>query len=291
MTEPPQRSSARHTRAMAIGMALAIVASAVILVTLNLRHRHRLRVEADRRARQAEKGPQVYVTPARTLPGDRELTLPAEVRAFKQSTVYAKVSGYVTEIHVDKGDPVRKGQLLGSLESPELDQQVAAARSDTVIRRRTFERYGQLVSRDYVSRQDYETMRAQYEVSRATLGQALAQQAYKQLRAPFDGVVTARYVDPGALVSAATGGTGSALPLVDVADPRRLRVTVFVEQDAAPFVSVGDPVVIVDYQRPELKIAGQVSRFSQALDPRSAPCYARSGSTTGTSFTRARSCR
>jgi hypothetical protein len=59
------------------------------------------------------------------------------------------------------------------------------------------------------------------------------------------------------------------LPLVDVADPRRLRVTVFVEQDAASSVSMGDPVVIVDYQRPQRKIVGRVSRFSQALDPKS----------------------
>jgi RND family efflux transporter MFP subunit len=125
------------------------------------------------------------------------------------------------------------------------------------------------VSKDYVSQQDFETVRAQHEVAQANLRQVRALQEYKLLRAPFDGTITGRYVDPGALIPAATGGTTSALPLVDVADLRRLRITLFVQQDAAPFVHVGDPVTINLDERPEVQIAATVSRFSRSLDPRS----------------------
>ncbi len=81
--------------------------------------------------------------------------------------------------------------------------------------------------------------------------------------------MTARYVDPGALVPAATGSTQSALPLVDIADLRRLRITIFVQQDAAPFLHVGDPVTITVDQRPDLMIDAPVTRFAHALDTRS----------------------
>ena len=158
--------------------------------------------------------------------------------------------------------------MLGVLESPEVDQQVAAAEADAAVKRRTFERYQQLVKKDFVSVQDFETARAQYEVSLATLKQTKALLGYATLRAPFTGIVTARYVDPGALVPAATGSTESALPLVEVADLRRLRVLVFLQQDAAPFVHAGDPVEIRVDEQPDVCVAAPVSRCASALDPR-----------------------
>ena len=214
-------------------------------------------------------------------PAARDLTLPADVRGFFQSTVYAKVAGYVKSMNVDKGDQVKAGQLLGVLESPEVDQQVAAAEADLLIKKRTLERYALLVKKDFVSKQDFETARAQYEVSRATLAQARALQSYESLRAPFAGTITARYVDPGALVPAATGSTQSAAPLVDIADLRRLRILVFVQQDAAPFVHAGDRAHIA--RRPAARSAASTRRSAAA--PRRwirarAPCCARSGSTT-----------
>jgi RND family efflux transporter MFP subunit len=194
--------------------------------------------------------------------------LPGDVRGFLQSTVYAKIAGYVKSVRVDKGDHVDEGQILGVLESPEIDQQVAAAEADVAVKRRTFERFQQLVKKDFVSVQEFETARAQYEVSLATVKQAKALRAYETLRAPFAGVVTARYVDPGALIPAATGSSESALPLVEIADLRRLRVLVFVQQDAAPFVHAGDEVTIRVDEQPDLCIAAPVSRCAQALDPR-----------------------
>jgi RND family efflux transporter MFP subunit len=265
---PPERAPPGFGR-LGLVLVVAILGGAALAVLLFVRERSQLRREADRRAHDVAQGPRVFVAPVRVLPGAREVTLPADVRAFRQATVYAKVAGYVRSIRVDRGDLVRRNQILGVLESPEVDQQVAAARSTADTNRRTYERFGRLVSRDYVSRQDFDAARGQHDVAQASLLQARALQRYKILRAPFDGTITARYVDPGALIPAATGATASALPLVDIADLRRLRITVFVQQDAAPFVHVGDAVTIVADQRPQAPIAATVSRLSKALDQRS----------------------
>jgi membrane fusion protein (multidrug efflux system) len=250
------------------GGGLALLVVALVVTLLFWRHDRALAREGARRQQTVDRGPRVFVTEARAAPASRAVTLPGDVRGFLQSTVYAKIAGYVKSVRVDKGDHVEEGQVLGVLESPEVDQQVAAAEADVAVKRRTFERYQALVKKDFVSVQEFETARAQYEVSRATVKQAKALRGYETLRAPFAGVITARYVDPGALIPAATGSTESALPLVEIADLRRLRVLVFVQQDAAPFVHAGDEVTIRVDEQPDLCIAAPVSRCAQALDPR-----------------------
>jgi membrane fusion protein (multidrug efflux system) len=250
------------------GGGLGLLAASLLVALLFWRHHRALAREAERRQQEVDRGPRVFVTAARALPASRSLTLPGDVRGFLQSTVYAKIAGYVKSVRVDRGDRVTDGQVLGVLESPEVEQQVRAAEADLAVKRRTFERYQQLVKKDFVSVQDFETARAQFEVARATLKQVSALRAYLTLRAPFAGVVTARYLDPGALIPAATGSTESALPLVEIADLRRLRVLVFVEQDAAAFVHTGDAVEIRVDQQPDVCIAAPVSRCANALDPR-----------------------
>jgi membrane fusion protein (multidrug efflux system) len=272
--EDKQRGPQTHRapssfRRLGIGIGIALLVAALAAGLLYWRHHHRIVAEGRSRQKEVDRGPRILVAAVLLSPGARELTLPADVRGFFQSTVYAKTSGYVKSIAVDKGDVVHKGQLLGVLESPEVDQQVAGAEADLLIKRRTFERYQKLVSKDFVSAQDFEIARAQSQVAQATLRQMHALQNYKTLRAPFDGTVTARYADPGALVPAATGSTQSALPLVDVADLRRLRIIVFVQQDAAPYLHVGDAATIAVDQRPDLKISAEITRFAKALDPRS----------------------
>ena len=173
-------------------------------------------------------------------------------------------------MRVDKGDHVEAGQVLGVLESPEVDQQVAAAEADLAVKRRTFERYQQLVKKDFVSAQDFETARAQYEVSLATLEQATRAAARTRRcarRSPA--TVTARYVDPGALVPAATGSTAER-----AAARRRSPICggcaslVFVQQDAAPFVHAGDRGRDPRRRAAGPRITAPVNRCAGALDPR-----------------------
>jgi RND family efflux transporter MFP subunit len=265
--EAPEVST-RMPRLLALSGAIALLLAILAAILLFWHRHHTVSREADRRREEVGKGPRVFVTEARLSEAGRELTLPADVRGFLQATVYAKIAGYVKTMRVEKGDHVTSGEVLGVLESPEVDHQVAAAEADLVIKQRTLERYQAMVKKDFVSVQDFETTRAQAEVSQATLKQTKALQAYKTLRAPFSGTVTARYVDPGALVPAATGSTQSALPLVDVVDLRRLRILVFVQQDAAPYVHAGDAVRITIDQQPNVRIEAPVSLCAKALDPR-----------------------
>src|SRR5205823_4114125 len=117
-------------------------------------------------------------------------------RAFLQSTLYAKTSGYLRTIHVDKGDRVKDGQVLAVLESPETDDQVAAAKSDLLIKQRSAQRLRSLRPSGVVSQQDLDQAESNLEVAQANLSRAKALQQYETIRAPFDGVITARFVDP-----------------------------------------------------------------------------------------------
>jgi membrane fusion protein, multidrug efflux system len=201
-------------------------------------------------------------------PSDQTLTLPAEVRGWAQVTLYAKVAGYVRNIPVDKGTRVNKGDLLARLESPETDQTVLGARADLELKRQLLERTTALRPDGVVSQQDLDNATAGVRVAEATLRQALAQQSYEVIRAPFSGVVTARYVDVGALVPAGTGSTQSVQPVVDVADIDTVRVQVYVGQSDAARLADGDLVTLTSDTDPAHPIQATISRKSMGLDPR-----------------------
>jgi RND family efflux transporter MFP subunit len=253
-----------------------LVAGIVLLLTcaagvLWLHHRRNRRVSEQRRHQQdvVERGPRIFVAPVTASPPVREVTLPSDVRAFYQSTLYAKVPGYLASIPVDKGDEVREGDLLARIESPETDQNVANARATAINAERFSRRKKQLVKQRFVAQQDYETARAEALSAEAQLQMEIALQAYETIRAPFSGTVTGRYVDPGALLPAGTASTLGAQPIVDLADLSHLRIAVFVGQDVAPFVNELTTATISQDERPDLKIDATLTRTSGALDPRS----------------------
>ncbi|GEJ57096.1 efflux RND transporter periplasmic adaptor subunit [Anaeromyxobacter diazotrophicus] len=254
----------RERRALGLVLAVALVA-ALAGVALLLAARHRREAgERDRLARAAERGPAVLVARAELPSGARTVTLPGDVRAFWQATLYAKVNGYVQEMRVDKGQAVKKGEVLARIASPETDQQVRAARATLEVRRRNAARAERLAPHGVVSRQELDQARADLGVAQADARRVAALQEYQVLRAPFDGVVTARYVDPGALLTASATGA----PVVDVASPGRVRILVYVGQDVAPFVKLGDPAEVALDAVPGVRIAGRVARLADALDPR-----------------------
>jgi RND family efflux transporter MFP subunit len=237
-----------------------------------LLHHRRVGREAQARSvqtRRQSQGPKVFVAPVVPTPPTRESTLPSEVRAFFQSTLYAKTAGYLTEIRVDKGDRVKAGEVLARVSSPETDRQVANARANFVNKARFYKREEDLVRQHLIAEQDLENARYAMDEARALLDQQLALQQYEVIRAPFDGTITGRYVDPGALIPAAADATAGTQPVVDIADLRRLRIALFVGQDVAPFVTTDTAATIVQDERPDLKIEAQVTRVSGALDPRS----------------------
>ncbi len=268
---PPQpeerEKTARHWPALLVA-ALLILAAWAGALWLYVAHGRALAQEAGERARLEEEGPPVEVAQVRTAPLGRVVELPGDAQAFTATTLYAKISGYLKDIAVDKGDRVRAGQLLGHVESPETDQAVRGARATYRVDRLIAGRQRELFRRHLVAKQDVDVAVANERSARATLEQDRAQQAYEELRAPFDGRVTMRYVDPGALLQAATGSAAGAQALVDLQRDDVLRVFVYLGQDDAASVRVGDPAELWSDAAPGRLLHARVTRLAGALDPR-----------------------
>ncbi len=155
---------------------------------------------------------------------------------------------------------------MARIASPETDMEVRKLQSALHIARQTEDRYRALVSGGAVSQQEMDTALAARVSAQAALDAQLALQNYELVRAPYDGVVTARYTDGGVLLPAATSSTQSALPLMEIQDMSYVRVMTYVGQQEAPFVKTGDKVRITSKDLPNLNIDTTVTRISEALD-------------------------
>jgi RND family efflux transporter MFP subunit len=224
--------------------------------------------EGQAREDEQAKGPRVRVVEAKVSLPLRHIELQGEARPFASVTLYAKVSGYLKEIRVDKGDKVKPGQLIAVIESPEIDRQYDAAVADANYKRANAKRASALAGPGIVSAAEADVQVGQAQVAEATVASLAQQRSYEVLRAPFAGTVTARYADRGALVQAALGAQTGALPLVTIATPERLRTYVYVDQHDASYVHPGDRAEISLGDRREVRIEGTVSRRSDELDPR-----------------------
>ncbi|HZX95068.1 MAG TPA: efflux RND transporter periplasmic adaptor subunit [Myxococcales bacterium] len=258
----------KKSRLVAASSIVAVIAAAAGTVALFARERTAQARQSEALQKELAEGPMVQAVRVPLASAERVVSLPAEVRAEQRATLYAKVSGYVKEVLVDKGERVRKGQVLAVLESPDQDQQVASAHAELTFRKQQLQRTLRLSPSGRVSVQDREAAEEAVKVARAALTRAEVQKGYEILRAPFDGTVTARYADPGALLPAATGGTASAQPLVDLAQLDKLRVALQLGQDDAARVRPGDLVRIAS-SPDQAPFEARISRIAQALDARS----------------------
>jgi RND family efflux transporter MFP subunit len=261
--QPPARKHlATARRKLVVVLAGLVMVAALGTALLFTRRRHSVEKERARLAELQRKGPKVLVAKVTTPPPERTVTLPGDVRAFNDVGIIPKVNGYLREIKVDKGDRVKKGDLLAVVESPETDQAVNAANSQLRLRRILADRARRLAPSGTISKTELDNAIEGERSAVANFKQALALQDYEKVRAPYDGVITARNVDPGVLVSANT-------QLFELADPKRLRIWLYVGQDVAPFVRVGDLVELTQDERPGVVTHAEVSRIADALDPRS----------------------
>jgi RND family efflux transporter MFP subunit len=231
-----------------------------------------------KRATEAAATPTVVVVhPGATSPAE-ELVLPGTARAYTDAAIYARASGYLKKWHVDIGSKVTRGQLLAEIETPELDQQLRQARADLEnaratmeMARTTAERWQALFKRDAVSRQetdekvsDYNARKAGVDASAANVKRLEDLQAFQKITAPFDGVITARNTDIGALIDA---GAGQARELFRLAAIDKLRVFVSVPQAYAQAARPGTPTAITLDEKPGKVYRGTLARTSSALDP------------------------
>jgi RND family efflux transporter MFP subunit len=182
--------------------------------------------------------------------GERQLALPGDVQAFNTAPIHARVSGYLKRWYVDIGTPVKAGQALADIDTPDLDQQVLQARADLATAQAnqsladtTSKRWQGLVAADAVSKQEAEEKAGDLtaksslvNAARANLNRLLALESFKRITAPFDGVVTTRSTDIGALI---TTGSATDPVLFTVADQRKLRVYVRVPQNYSALIHKG----------------------------------------------------
>ena len=228
----------------------------------------RLDEETKARAALVDQGPLVATALSARGPEYRKVSLLGEARPYKTATLYAKVSGYLARIAVDAGDHVKAGQFIAEITSPELDAQYRGATASLDNRRKLAERTRDLADKGFFSQQALDNAETDVRTQEDVAKEIRTMQNYRVLVAPFAGVVTTRYVDPGALVTNATSNQTSAQPVVSISDTSKLRVTVYVDQVDASFIRTGTKVEITDSSNPAVKAEATVSRTSGELDPR-----------------------
>jgi len=257
--------SARRGKLFITG-AILIVIALVLLGVLFMKKKTYLSSEMKSRAEAVKAGPRVRVATAIPSSEKRVISLVGEARPYASVTLYAKVSGYIQEIRVDKGDRVKAGQILAVIESPEIDRQYEAALADAKNKRAFAEREKILSEKGYISIQETEDAGAAAKVAVANAEALKVQKGYETLYAPFSATVTARFVDPGALVQSAVSSQTTALPVVTLSQTDRLRVYIYVDQRYASLVRIGEHAEIMDSARPQVMLPAVVSRISGELD-------------------------
>jgi RND family efflux transporter MFP subunit len=231
-----------------------------------------------RESAQASAIPYVDVVSPKASADADEIALPGSTSAFSDTPIYARTSGYVKHWYVDIGARVRKGQLLATIETPELDQQLRQARADLEnaeanlqLATTTAARWQHLLETDSVSHQETEqavsdlhSKQALVNSSKANVERLEQLQAFERVIAPFDGVVTARNTDIGALVQA--GDNSGPKELFHLAAIQTLRVYVAVPEIYAAFVKTGEQAKLTLDALPGETLTGTIVRNADAID-------------------------
>src|SRR5437879_5076796 len=211
----------------------------------------------------------VQVVQPKRGPITRNVTLPGEIKAYQQATLYAKVAGYLRTITVDKGDQVKEGVLLAEIEVPELLADRARYKSEVEGADLDYKRLRESQKKlpDLVVPQTVDNAKGKLDVAKASLERTETLLAFAKITAPFSGVVTRRMVDPGAFIPAATSGsTAQNAALLTLMDFSRVRVQVAVPEPETPRVAKGQPVEVIVEELPGRTFEGTVTRFAYALD-------------------------
>jgi len=261
------RNQRRSGRLLTTVLFAAVFIAFIVSGGLVLARQDLLQRQTTALAQTVALGPHVLVTQISGGSASRTIELPASIHGYIETPVYAKVAGYLKTINVDKGDHVKAGEVIALIESPETDKQVADARSYYWLQNVTDVRYQDLVNQQVVPQQTADQTHSAMLQAKATYEQELALQGYEVVRSSFDGVVTARYVDPGTLIPQATTPSSTpSIPIVALATLSPLRVYAYVPQSVSSFIKDGDPATITVVDFPNRKFTGTVTRHPDALD-------------------------
>jgi RND family efflux transporter MFP subunit len=208
------------------------------------------------------------------------INLPGRLEAYSRAPIYARVSGYLKDWHVDIGSPVQAGQLLADIEAPDLDQQLAqgeadllTAQANAALASTTAVRWKVLFKTNSVSQQDVDAkngdLAAKQAIAKATaanVDRLKVLEGFKRIVAPFSGTVTARFTDIGALINA---GSGTGLELFVVSDTHKLRLYVNVPQNYGTRVVSGTQAQLTVPERPGRTFTATVEASARSVDPAS----------------------
>lgn len=240
-----QSNYRRVIRVGAIVFALIAIATVVIGITSRANQFDHVK---DWTAQQAI--PTVSVGLPNVTSEMATMTLPGRLEAYARAPIYARVSGYLKSWKVDIGSAVKAGQLLGEVETPDLDQELLQARADLAsakanlsLAETTANRWKDMLTTQAISKQevdervgDFLSKQAIVKAQEANVNRILALKGFTKIVAPFDGSVTARNVDTGAYINA---GNSNAVPLFEISDTRKLRLYVNVPQNYVASIKVG----------------------------------------------------
>ncbi|MBU6431702.1 MAG: efflux RND transporter periplasmic adaptor subunit [Nitrospirae bacterium] len=218
---------------------------------------------------QAPEGvPRVQVLKVQRRDISQTLTLPANISPWYQATLYGKVSGYVKWIGFDKGDVVKKGQLLAVLDAPEIEDHYKQADADYQIKKITYERYLSVWqdNHDIIAKQDVDVAKALAQSAKHQRDSRRNLLDYTNVYAPFSGMITARFADPGALIQAATGSATQAAPLFTIMDLDSVRIYVNAPQEVSQLTKPGLPVTMTAREWSQ-ELPASITRTTEALDP------------------------
>jgi RND family efflux transporter MFP subunit len=218
------------------------------------------------------------ITPKRGAP-TQEVVLPANVQAYIDSPIYARTNGYLKRWYTDIGARVKAGQLIAEIETPEVDQQLRQSKADLAtaeanlnLSQITATRYQELLKTDSVSKQDTDNAVGDLAAKQATVQSSQANvkrleelQSFEKIYAPFDGVITARNTDIGALIDSGSSG-GTRTELFHIAQPDKLRVYVSVPQVYSQAMKPGLSADLVLTEFPGRVFPGTLVRTADAID-------------------------
>ena len=267
---PPSTRRLRFAGIVVGIFALVIVAFGLVSRASQNSHLHDL---TEQRA-----VPNVAIISPSALKSGSSLELPGRLEAFIRAPIYARIPGYLKSWKYDIGSKVKSGDVLAEIDTPDLDQQLMQARADLNVAEAnsklaeiTAKRWQSLAGTDAVSTQDvdqrtftWNANMAQVKAAQANVDRLAAEAGFKRLTAPFDGVVTARATDIGALIN--VGSTGGA-ELFEISETSKLRVYVNVPQNFVPSVPAGTKATLTVPERPGKVYSGTVEASAQSVTP------------------------
>jgi len=273
MSDPAARNGFKRRLALAGVIAGAV---AIVLVVTGIVERDNSSAKLQDWT-EAQAIPTVAIVALNAKPGVVSLNLPGRLEANLRAPIYARVSGYVKSWKVDIGDAVKAGQTLAEIEAPDLDQQLLQARADLTsaeasakLSEVTLSRGRTLLTSAAVSQQDVDqraadlaNKQAAVKADQANVQRLEALAGYKTVAAPFDGIVTERNTDVGALISA---GSSAGLAMFVISDVHKLRVAINVPETYAPEIRIGDKATVATPAYPGRAFPAVVEASARAVD-------------------------